>query len=69
MAAKPPRVETLSFQAQVEAAIQAALVSDLEPADRMKLLGVAVRYLAVKSKLVTGEHGSAFDLEDEDLDP
>ena len=57
---------TPSFQNQVEEAIQAALVAPLEPADRIKVLAVAVRYLAVKAKLVTGEHGSAFDDDDDD---
>ncbi len=60
----PAPVET--FQAQVERALVQALSMALEPADRIKALAVAVRYLAVKNKLVTGVHGSAYD--DDDLD-
>lgn len=61
-AASPPE----TFQQQVEHALVDALSMNLEPADRLKALAVAVRYLAVKNKLVTGLHGSAFDDDDDD---
>lgn len=57
------------FQAQVEDALVRALADgDMEPSDRIKVLAVAVRFLAVKSKLVTGEHGSAYLDDDDDLE-
>ncbi len=67
MAARGKVTAEQSFSARIEEAIVQALGESLEPADRMKLLAVAVRFLAVKAKIVTGEHGSAF-LEDEEDD-
>ena len=66
MAARVKATAEQSFSNRIEEAIVAALGEDLEPADRMKLLAVAVRFLAVKAKIVTGEHGSAYLEEDDD---
>lgn len=60
-----------TFESAVERALITALngISALEPTDKIKLLGVASRYVAIRARLTTAEHGSAFlDDPDEDLD-
>ena len=56
------------FEESVEQALITALngIGLLEPGDKIKLLAVASRYVAIKARLVTSEHGSGFgDLDDE----
>ena len=58
-----------SFEQSVERALIVALegIAGLDPGDKIKLLAVASRYVAIRARLTTGEHGSGFDDAD-DLD-
>lgn len=58
------------FEDAVEAALTRELdgIARMEPTEKIKLLAVATRYVAIKARLVTGEHGSGFDDPDDDLD-
>jgi hypothetical protein len=64
----PPQTQR-GFEESVERALTLELksIANMEPAERIKLLAVATRYVAIKARLVTGEHGSGFE-EDLDLD-
>lgn len=60
-----------TFENAVEQALITALngIAALEPTDKIKLLAVASRYVAIRSRLQTEEHGSGFaDLDNDDLD-
>lgn len=52
-----------TFETAVEEALIEALegISGLEPSDKIKLLAVASRYVAIRARLTTEEHGSGFD--------
>lgn len=60
-----------SFEKAVEEALIQALegIGHLEPTDKIKLLAVASRYVAIRARLVTDEHGSGFgpSLDDDSL--
>ena len=58
-----------TFETAVERALIVALngIGELEPGDKIKLLAVASRYVAIRARLTTGEHGSGFEDAD-DLD-
>ncbi len=58
------------FEEAVEAALTLELnaIASMEPTEKIKLLAVATRYVAIKARLVTGEHGSGFGDDDDDLD-
>lgn len=52
----------LPLKETVEAKLAAYLAGDTPPDDQsMKLLGLAVKYLAVQAKLEEGEYGNFFD--------
>ena len=66
----PPQTQR-GFEVSVEEALTRELkhIANMEPAERIKLLAVATRYVAIKARLVTGEHGSGFDeIPEVDLD-
>ena len=58
------------FEDAVEEALTRELnaIASMEPTEKIKLLAVATRYVAIKARLVTGEHGSGFADLDDDLD-
>ena len=52
-----------TFEQSVERALIVALegIGGLEPADKIKLLAVASRYVAIRARLTTADHGSGFE--------
>jgi len=58
------------FEEAVESALITALngIAALEPTDKIKLLAVASRYVAIRARLTTSEHGVGFLEDDDDLD-
>lgn len=63
MASKPKDGDE-GLEAVVERAISSGLGNQMTTAERTALLAVAVRYLAVKNKLLNPEHGSGFEEDD-----
>jgi hypothetical protein len=58
-AGRPPGPK--SFEERIERAIAKMLQLELEPKDRIQLLAVAVRWAAVKGRIILPEHGSGFE--------
>ena len=53
--------KSVKIEDAVEEAIASSLKKELTAEERIKLLAVAVRWVAVKNKIVMGDQGTGFE--------